>query len=81
MALWQTDKQKATEGTPEWNDAESRSADSDVFDLQLDATETVVAVKVKVGHPLEVQEAILALKNTQIAKLEARRNVLELAAG
>jgi len=76
------DKEKATEGTPEWNDAESRRrrADSDVFDLQLDAAETVEAVKVKVGHQLEVQEAILALKNAHIAKLEARRTVLEQAA-
>jgi hypothetical protein len=46
----------------------------------LEAEETVESIKVKVGHLLEVQEAILALKNGHLAKLKARK-VAILAAG
>jgi len=75
----QTDLTQSTEGSPEWKDAEARRrrADADVYALSLEAEESLESVSVKIGHGLEVVEAIISLKDAHIAKLKARKTALQ----
>jgi hypothetical protein len=75
LASAETEKTQHPEGSPEWKAAEARrrKADSDFYSLSLEAEETLESVQVKIGHQLEVVEAILALKDDHLAKLNARK--------
>lgn len=83
LASATADLAQFAEGSPEWKLAEGRrrKADSDFYNLTLEAEETLESVQVKVGHLLEVAEAILGIKDAHLAKLEARKAAITSAEG
>lgn len=83
LATAVSDLGKAAADSPEWKSAEGRrrTADADLYNLNLDAEDTIESAQVKIGHLLEVAEAVLAIKDAHIAKLEARKRAIIEAGG